>query len=40
LEFHYSEFLFAQDKKEQALKYLKVAIEKGEPEAIKRANEI
>ena len=40
LEFHYSEFLFAQDKKEQALKYLKVAIEKAEPEAIKRANEI
>jgi tetratricopeptide (TPR) repeat protein len=40
LEFHYAEFLFAQDKKEDGLKYLNIAIEKGEPEAIKRANEI
>lgn len=40
LEFHYSEFLFAQNKKEDGMKYLNRAIEKGEPEAIKIANEI
>ena len=40
LELHYSEFLFKQGKKDEALKYLKIAIEKGEPEAIKKADEI
>lgn len=34
LEFHYSEFLFEQDKKEEGMTYLKKAVDKGEPEAI------
>ncbi len=34
LEFHYSEFLFEQDKKEEGMAYLKKAVDKGEPEAI------
>lgn len=34
LEFHYSEFLFEERKEEEAVIYLKKAVEKGEPEAI------
>lgn len=34
LEFHYSEFLFEQGKKEEAMVYLRRAVDKGEPEAI------
>ncbi|MCE7993844.1 MAG: tetratricopeptide repeat protein [Roseivirga sp.] len=34
LEFHYSEFLFEQGKKDEAMVYLKKAVDKGEPEAV------
>ena len=40
LELHYAEFLISQGKQEEGMKYLKKAVEKGEPEAIKRMNEI
>ncbi len=40
LELHYANFLIKKDEIEKGMKYLKKAVEKGEPEAIKRMNEI
>ncbi len=40
LEFHYSDFLLSQNKKEESLKYLNIAVQKGEQEAIERKNEM
>ncbi len=40
LELHYSNFLFKQGKTEEAMEYLKMAVEKGEPEAIERKKEL
>jgi hypothetical protein len=34
LEYYYANFLIQQGEKEEGLKYLKIAFEKGEPEAI------
>lgn len=39
LEFHYAEFLFAKGDREKALKYLQIAVDNGEPEAIRLLNE-
>ncbi len=39
LEFHFAEFLFSQGRKEEAMDYLNQAVERGEPEAIKRMEE-
>ncbi len=40
LELHYANFLISQGETEKGLEYLEKAVEKGEPEAIKRMNEI
>jgi len=40
LELHYANFLIKKDEREKGMEYLKKAVEKGEPEAIKRMNEI
>ena len=40
LELHYANFLIKQGKTEMGMEYLEKAVEKGEPEAIKRMNEI
>ena len=40
LELHYANFLIKQGKTEKGMEYLGKAVEKGEPEAIKRMNEI
>jgi len=40
LELHYANFLINQGATEKGMEYLKKAVEKGEPEAIKRMNEI
>ncbi|WP_338790760.1 tetratricopeptide repeat protein [Bernardetia sp. MNP-M8] len=40
LEFDYALFLFNQNKEEEAMKYLKIAIEKNEPEAIKKMKDL
>lgn len=40
LEFYFAEFLISQGFNEKALKFLNIAVEKGEHEAIKRLNEI
>ncbi|WP_074405969.1 tetratricopeptide repeat protein [Aquimarina megaterium] len=40
LELHYANFLIKQDKIEKGMEYLKKAVKKGEPEAIKRMNGI
>ncbi|MNV02226.1 lipoprotein NlpI [compost metagenome] len=40
LEYHYAEFLFLQGKTDEGMKYLKLAVEKDEPEAIQRMNEL
>ncbi|WP_124981486.1 tetratricopeptide repeat protein [Nonlabens xiamenensis] len=40
LELHYANFLIHQGKTEMGMKYLENAVEKGEPEAIIRMNEI
>jgi Tfp pilus assembly protein PilF len=40
LELHYSDFLFSQGRKDEGLKYLKLAAEKNEPGAIDRLNSI
>lgn len=39
LELHYSEFLRLNNREEESIAYLKKAVKKGEPEAIKRASE-
>jgi tetratricopeptide (TPR) repeat protein len=40
LELHYANFLINHGETEKGIEYLKKAVEKGEPEAIKRMNEI
>jgi tetratricopeptide (TPR) repeat protein len=40
LEYLYAHFLFEQGEKEEALVYLQMAVEKGEPQAIQWMNEI
>lgn len=40
LELHYANFLINQGETEKGIEYLEKAVEKGEPEAIKRMNEI
>ena len=40
LEFYYGSFLIDQGKTETGMEYLRMAVKKGEPEAIKRMNEI
>ncbi|MBX3238368.1 MAG: tetratricopeptide repeat protein [Chitinophagaceae bacterium] len=40
LEYHYADFLIQNGKTDQGLEFLKKAVEKGEPEAIKKMNEI
>lgn len=40
LELHYANFLIKQDEREKGMEYLAKAVNKGEPEAIKRMNEI
>ena len=40
LELHYANFLIKKDEREKGMEYLNKAVEKGEPEAIKRLNEI
>lgn len=40
LEYHYADFLFQVGEKDKALGFLKKAVEKGEPEAIEKMNEI
>lgn len=40
LEYYYAEFLLSQGITEKAMKFLNIAVEKGEHEAIKRLNEI
>jgi tetratricopeptide (TPR) repeat protein len=40
LELHYADFLIKQNETEMGMEYLEKAVEKGEPEALKRMNEI
>lgn len=40
LELHYAEFLLKQNERKKGMEYLEKAVEKGEPEAILRMNEI
>jgi tetratricopeptide (TPR) repeat protein len=40
LEYHYADFLIKNGETEKGLQFLKKAVEKGEPEAIERMNEI
>ena len=40
LEYHYADFLIKNGETEKGLEFLKKAVEKGEPEAIERMNEI
>jgi Tfp pilus assembly protein PilF len=40
LEYHYADFLFQKEETNEGLKYLEMAVKKGEPEAIKKLNEI
>lgn len=40
LEYHYADFLIKNGETEKGLEFLKKAVEKGEPEAIERINEI
>ncbi len=40
LELHYADFLITQNERKKGIGYLEKAVEKGEPEAIKRMNEI
>lgn len=40
LELHYADFLLKQNERKKGVEYLEKAVEKGEPEAIKRMNEI
>ena len=40
LELHYANFLIKKGEEEKGMEYLRKAVEKGEPEAIKRMNEI
>ena len=40
LELHYAEFLFRQEERDKRIEFLETAVEKGEPEAIKRMIEI
>lgn len=40
LEYHYADFLIKNGETEKGLEYLKKAVEKGEPEAIEKMNEI
>jgi len=40
LEYLYARFLFEQEEKEEALVYLQMAVEKGEPQAIQWIKEI
>jgi tetratricopeptide (TPR) repeat protein len=40
LEYFYAQFLFEVGKKEDGMSFLKIAIEKGEPEAIKLMNSL
>lgn len=40
LEFHYAEFLFGQGEKNEGLKYLQIAVDKGEHEAIQKLKEL
>lgn len=40
LELHYANFLISQGETEKGIEYLEKAVEKGEPEAINRMNEI
>lgn len=39
LEYHYAEFLFVQGKMDEGMTYLKLAVDKNEPEAIQRMKE-
>jgi tetratricopeptide (TPR) repeat protein len=40
LEYHYADFLLQIGKKEECYKFLKVSVEKGEPEGIEKWNEL
>lgn len=40
LEFHYAEFLFSQGYRDQGIHFLKMAVEKNEPEAIAKMKEV
>lgn len=40
LEYHYAEFLFVQGKMDEGMTYLKLAVDKNEPEAIQRMKEL
>lgn len=40
LEYHYADFLIKNGETEKGLKFLKIAVKKGEPEAIEKQNEI
>ena len=40
LEYHYADFLIKNVQTEKGLVFLKKAVEKGEPEAINKMNEI
>jgi Tfp pilus assembly protein PilF len=40
LEYHYADFLIKNEETEKGLEFLKKAVEKGEPEAIEKMNEI
>ncbi len=40
LEYHFANFLISQGEKEKGMEFLKVAVDKGEPEAIERMNEL
>jgi predicted Zn-dependent protease len=40
LEYHYADFLMKNGETEKGLEFLKKAVEKVEPEAIERMNEI
>jgi tetratricopeptide (TPR) repeat protein len=40
LEYHYADFLIKNGETEKGLEFLKIAVEKGEPEAIEKMNEI
>ncbi len=40
LEYHYADFLINNDETNKGMEFLKKAVEKGEPEAIEKMNEI